>query len=182
MGPGYRVWIPGWHRSIYLFICHTTQLAGSQFPDQDSNPVPWQWRQRVLTLDCQELCFFIQSGLSLKKKIFIWLCRVLVAAHRIFSYGIWAPQLRRVDLVNLRLHTVQHGGSQFPDQGLLDFQPLDHQGIPGTVLFKGASKEQVPNTKLEEKQCLSVELSLSSQDGWGESVVFPIQPPFHTPA
>jgi len=29
MGPGYCVWIPGWHRSIYLFICHTTQLAGS---------------------------------------------------------------------------------------------------------------------------------------------------------
>ena len=83
------------------------------------------------------------------------------------SCGTWAPQLQRVDPGNPRPHTLQHGGSQFPDQGLLDFQPLDHQGIPGTVLFKGASKEQVPNTKLEEKQCFSVGLGLSFQDGWG---------------
>ena len=39
--------------------------------------------------------------------------------------------------------------------------------LPAQFLFKGAGKEQVPNTTLEEKQCFSVELNLSSQDGWG---------------
>ena len=36
---------------IYLFIFgRNTQHAGSQFPDQGSNPCPLQWKRRVLTI------------------------------------------------------------------------------------------------------------------------------------
>ena len=34
---------------FFFFLSHTTQLVGSQFPDQGLNRGPWQWKLRILT-------------------------------------------------------------------------------------------------------------------------------------
>lgn len=38
---------------VFFSFGHAAWLLGSSFPDQGSSPSPWQWKRRILPLDCQ---------------------------------------------------------------------------------------------------------------------------------
>ena len=52
LSPNFLGGSKGTHTST-LFSNHAAQLMGSQFPNQGSNPGPWQWKRRVQPLDLQ---------------------------------------------------------------------------------------------------------------------------------
>ena len=68
----------------FFFFDPATRLAGSWFPNQGTNLCPLQWKWRLLTTGPPGNS---PPWIIFKKKnhLFIWLCRILVAARGIFN-------------------------------------------------------------------------------------------------